>query len=127
MVTFTFSTLDLFLQILPKNRFGILMLPYKSPSSLVAETRSQWLFLFTCSIMIYLSQLSSCWIWHLMLSWVRFLSNIILHLKNYKNILLFAQTVCFDMYLFNKNVIVLHHGENSNSILTSVSNSHIQQ
>ena len=39
--------------------------------------------------------------------------------KDCKNILLFAQPVCFDLHLFNKKLIFHHHGDNSNSVLTS--------
>ena len=51
----------------------------------------------------------------------------VLKYKDYKNILLFAQSVCFDMYFSNKNLIVLIHGDTSSSFSTYVSTSHFQQ
>ena len=51
----------------------------------------------------------------------------VLKYEDYKNILLFAQPVCFDMYFSNKNLIVLLHGDTFSSFLTYVSTSHFQQ
>ena len=93
--------------------------------------------LVICSIMIPLSQLSSCWIWHLTFSWAQFLSNKLeffvsyssfhlLTIQSYKNILVFALRfhMCFFVktWLFSITVIIIFC-----STLTSVSNSHFQQ
>ena len=56
---------------------------------------------FTCSITIHLSQLHSCWMWHLTLSWVRYTYKLeFIAIQKYNNILLFAQTVYFDLHFW---------------------------
>ena len=85
----------------------------KRPSTLSFRKykRKVCYFSFTCSITIHVSQLSSCWMWHLTFSW------------DYKTSFFFA---VFSYVPFYKNLIVLHHGDDNvlYSILTSVSNSH---
>ena len=66
--------------------------------------KRQVVLLVICSVMIPLSQLSSCWIWYLTFSWVQFFSNklefFVSYKKDYKNILLcvlictFSQKPC---------------------------------
>ena len=66
------------------------------------------LLVIYCSITIHLSQLSSCWIWHLTFSCVQFLSNKLESFVSF-NIKLFCSV--FDMFFFYKNLIILHHGD----------------
>ena len=79
---------------------------------------SEWLLLvacnLTCSIAIHLSQLSSCWIWNLIFSWVQFLSSKLKFFvsSNVKIRTSFFCSVCWYI-LFYKNLIVLHHGDNN--------------
>ena len=68
MVMFIFSVLDLLSQSLFKKSVGILMLPDLSTSSLLAETGSQWIFLFyyikLFCMLIFISFTLSHWLDH---------------------------------------------------------------
>ena len=62
---------------------------------------------FTCSVTIHLSQLFPCWIWHLILSWVRFLSNkleffLCCNTKITRTSFFLLSLCVFDMYFFIK-------------------------
>ena len=77
------------------------------------------------------SQLPSFWIWYSALSWVRFLSRklefIAIHYKD-KKTFFFSQPVFWYVVVFDKKLIVLHHGDIlSYSVLISSSNTHFQQ
>ena len=74
----------------------------------------------TCNLHVqsrfHLSQLSSCWLWHLTFSWVQFLSNKLEFFVSCNNIklqrtffFLLGVLICF----FYKNLIVLHHVDNN--------------
>ena len=87
----------------------------------------QWkvvLLLIYCSITIYLSQLSPCWVWHLTFFWEQFLSN---KLESFVSCNIKHFALCFDMYFFYKNLIILHHRDNNFLFWHLWSNSHFQQ
>ena len=55
----------------------------------------------TCNLTVHLSQLSSCWIWHLTFSWVQILSN---KFESFVSCNIKLFTLCFDMYIFYQNL-----------------------
>ena len=70
---------------------------------------------FIYSIIIHLSQLSSCWILRLTFSWVQFLSN---KLELFVSCNIKVTRTFFFLHFalictFYKNLIVLHHGDNN--------------
>ena len=61
-----------------------------------------------------LRQLPSCWMWHLTLSWARFLSNKLeLQYRDFKKIVLFSACVFWYVVHFDKKLILLHHCDNT--------------
>ena len=52
---------------------------------------------FTCSIRIHPGQLSSCWIWHLAVSWVHFSSNKLEFVFVFSRMLFLAVLACSTM------------------------------
>ena len=71
----------------------------------------------TCSTAIPPSQLSPCRRSDWTFSWVQFLSNKLKLIRFLRckitRTSIFLLILCFDMYFFHKNLIVLHHGDNN--------------
>ena len=90
--------------------FESMRLQFLSRSRIEAESSVIVIYLFNY---VHLSQLSSCWIWHLTFSWVQLLSNKLEFFVSCNKKIIRTSCSVFGYAHFYKNLTVLHHGDNN--------------
>ena len=108
---------DASMEVYEKNSFthplSCILLSFSQNASRLFLSKSLWKCASTISftiLTIHLSLLSSCWLWHLMFSWVQFLSNKLESFVSCNIKLLLCILICtffIKTYLFSIMVIII--------------------